>query len=218
MSGLICGISVTLGVAATFPGGLGLFLINTVQDNVILAGTCTSFGVSMSVSIIVSCLTHKIKSSADELMEWQKTQDIDNPLNPWELNYREDLKGMEYDDKPSVEQMNTAFRSAKITAYIAGSVAILVVAVVIPGIMASMPVLSKSQFAGWVTFTQMWAVLMAIVVIIAPPFEEISIIVKQVRKNRGGNMNEEKVIQDESNAIMLKGTEYTDTNPAPANV
>ncbi|CAI9726046.1 urea-proton symporter DUR3-like [Octopus vulgaris] len=43
MMGLLCGTIVTLGVASTYPGGLGNFLINTVQDNVLLAGTITSF-------------------------------------------------------------------------------------------------------------------------------------------------------------------------------
>lgn len=42
--GISCGVSVELGVASTYEGGLSLFLVNTVQDYAVLAGATTSVG------------------------------------------------------------------------------------------------------------------------------------------------------------------------------
>ena len=39
-------------------------------------------------------MTHQINSKDDEEDEWMKMYDIDNPLHPWEVNFREDLKGI----------------------------------------------------------------------------------------------------------------------------
>ena len=184
ISGLLLGITATLAKATTYDGGLNKFLKNTVQDHAILAGTCTSFGASLLGCIIVSLFTHDIESKQDADTEWQKIYDIDNPLNPWELYYKEELKGLHYDRKPTFEQMSATFRKAKITAYIGGACSIVLMALIIPGIMASFSVLDGTQFSVWVGFTQAWAVIMAIVVIVAPPAEEITRIVKQYRKNK----------------------------------
>lgn len=184
ISGLVAGIVVTLGMASTFPGGLGNFLINTAQDNTILAGIAAAFGFSLGVSVIVSYLTSKVKTREDEEEEWQKTQDIDNPLNPWEQNYQEELKGIQYEGKPSYHQMETCFRSAKILAYATGLISIGVFAVVIPCIMVIFPVMDAGVFKGWVTFCHIWAVIMAIIVIFFPPVEEVKKMLKQYKLNK----------------------------------
>lgn len=191
--GLLGGIIVTLGVASTYPGGLNNFLLNTVQDNVLLAGTTTSFAVSLAVCIGASLLTHEISSPEKAEQEWQKMFDIDNPLKPWEENYREDLAGMDYDQRPSSSQMDAAFRTAKLTAFIGGGVCIFIFAFVIPGIMASFSVMNKTQFKVWVGFTQLWALFMAFVVIFLPPFEEFSRIRRQYQMNKRLSQKEEMV-------------------------
>lgn len=184
-----------------YEGGLNNFLINTVQDHAILAGTCASFGGSLFGCIISSLITNKIRRPEDENEEWQKLYDIDNPLNPWELNYREELKGLYFDSKPTFEQLSSKFRKAKMIAYIGGGCSIVLMAIVIPGIiMASYSVMSEGQFSAWVGFTQAWAVLMAIVVIIAPPAEEISRIVKQYRKNKETVIGANEAVDD----LLLK--------------
>ena len=109
--------------------------------------------------------------------------DIENPLNPWELNYREDLEGLEYEGKPTFEQMAATFRRAKLVAYIGGAVCIVAFAVVIPGIMAMFPKMDLTQFSFWIWGTQIFAVVMALIVIIAPMFEEIRKIMKEYRKS-----------------------------------
>ncbi|XP_059164313.1 uncharacterized protein LOC131947186 [Physella acuta] len=189
ISGLIGGIAATLATATTYPGGLGHFLENTAQDYTILAGNVTGFAVSLSVCIIGSLLTHRIKGPADVEFEWMKMYDIDNPLQPWELLYREDMKGMQYDERPSFDQMNTAFRKAKLTAYFAGGASIFLFAILIPGVMAAYPDMNLARFEMWLNFTQSWAVIMAIIVVFLPPTEEIIRIVKQCRKNRSPGVN-----------------------------
>ncbi|KAK6172351.1 hypothetical protein SNE40_016024 [Patella caerulea] len=217
--GLICGITATLGAATMYEGGLNNFLINTVQDYAILAGTCCSFGVSLIVCMIGSYLTHKIQTKDDEECEWFKMYDIDNPLNPWEVNFREDLKGMSYDTRPSFEQMSKAFRTAKLTAYAAGICCIMLFAVIIPGIMASFPLMDQTQFSMWLTFTQGWAVVMAIIVIVAPPTEEIMRIVKQCRKNQGLSNQLIKSPIPEHNEMTVTTNDYLlGNNETPTHV
>ncbi|KAH3838852.1 hypothetical protein DPMN_112268 [Dreissena polymorpha] len=181
--GLVCGITATLVTASFYDGGLGNFLKNTVQNYAILAGTCSSFGASFLCCILVSIFTHNIKSVDDENLEWQKMYDIENPLNPWEFNYREELKGLEYDGKPTFEQMAMTFRRAKYTAYIGGVLCIVVFAVVIPGVMAMFPKMDLVQFSVWIWGTQIFAVVMAVIVIVAPMYEEIRKIMKEYRKS-----------------------------------
>ena len=164
--------------------------------------------------------THTIKSRHDEDMEWQKMYNIDNPLNPWELNFKEELEGLHFDTKPTFEQMSSTFRKAKLTAYIGGFCSIFLFAILIPGIMATFSVMNEMQFKVWVWFTQGWAVVMAVIVIVAPPFEEIRRIMKQYRKNKerrreaNGNINDSIIM----NEIVLKDKTFVDNNTAPTKV
>lgn len=202
IAGLICGITATLVAASFYEGGLNLFLKNTVQEYAILAGTCSSFGASLLGCIIVSLLTHQIKNIEDENLEWQKMYDIENPLNPWELNYREDLKGLVYEGKPTFEQMAQAFRRAKMVAYIGGALCIVAFAVIIPGIMATFPKMDLAQFSFWIWGTQIFAVAMALVVVIAPMSEEIYKIMKEYKKSSykmNGGYGQMNIITAEKN-------------------
>ncbi|XP_060064864.1 uncharacterized protein LOC132545206 [Ylistrum balloti] len=189
ITGLLIGVAVMLGVASTYEGGLSKFLLNTSQDYSILAGTCCSFGVSLITCMIVSAFTHEIKTDADADAEWKKMYDIDNPLHPWELHLREELKQQVYNKKPSYGQIAAAFRHAKFTAYIGGSICVILVTFIIPGIMATFPVLNATQFDVWVGLTQGWAIIMGIVAIIAPPVEEILKIRKQYLQNKKDVIN-----------------------------
>ncbi|XP_070198051.1 uncharacterized protein [Littorina saxatilis] len=214
LCGLVAGITATLSAATMYEGGLNNFLINTVQDYAILAGTCSSFGFSVAGCIIGSLLTHNIKTVEDEQGEWMKMYDIDNPLHPWEVNFREDLQGYEYEGRPSIEQMNSAFRSAKLTAYIGGACSIGLFAVLIPGIMASFPIMDQTQFSMWLYFNQAWAVVMALIVIIAPPAEEVMRVYKQCKRNRG---LETKVIKNndtEVNELIVKDGDHMTSSDA----
>ncbi|XP_021364349.1 uncharacterized protein LOC110457411 isoform X2 [Mizuhopecten yessoensis] len=193
IAGLLTGIAATLITATRYDGGLSNFVVNTSQEYSILAGSCCSFGISFIVCIVVSALTNKIKTKADADAEWQKMYDIENPLNPWEKTFREELKGQHYDKKPSFDQMAAAFRRVKHIAYISGGISIVLFTFVIPGILASVPVLDEAQFQVWIMLNQAWTVIMGIIAIVAPPVEEFLKIRKQRRKNKDHVVNEPMV-------------------------
>lgn len=220
LAGLLFGLTATLTAASMYPEGLNKFLLNTVQDYSILAGTCFSFGASLTGCLIISLFTHKIETKHDEDMEWQKMYNIDNPLNPWELYYKEELEGLHFDTKPTFQQMSTTFKKAKLTAYIGGFSSIFLFAILIPGIMATFSVMNETQFQVWVWFTQGWAVVMAIIVIVAPPFEEIRRIMKQYRKNKERRREANGHLHDRiiMNEVILKDKSYGDINGVPARV
>ena len=200
IAGLICGIAATLAAATMYEGGLSNFLINTVQNYAILAGTCCSFGASLIGCIVGSLLTNDIKTVDDENMEWQKMYDIDNPLNPWENNYREELKGLSYDGKPTFEQMAQTFRKAQLVAYFGGAACIVVFALIFPGIMAMFPKMDLAQFSFWIWGTQLFAVIMGLIVVIAPVSEEVYKIRKEYKKSsqkmNGGYSNRDVIVAD----------------------
>ncbi|GFN81677.1 urea-proton symporter dur3-like [Plakobranchus ocellatus] len=183
LSGFFGGIVANLIVASTFDGGLSQFLANTSQDYAVLAGSCTAFGLSLTLTIIVSLFTHKIKTPKDAIVEWQKARDIDNPLKPWSEIYREDFPHLKEGEKPSYKELDRVLRKAKLTAYIGGAISLTIFVLIIPGIMATFHVLSESVFQAWVIALQTWALLMAIVVIVMAPLEEIIIIFRQIRQN-----------------------------------
>ncbi|KAH9519869.1 hypothetical protein Btru_071108 [Bulinus truncatus] len=183
LSGLIGGITANLITASTFDGGLSNFLANTSHDYSVLAGSTTSFGLSLLLTIMVSLLTNKIRSYKDEMVEWQKVRDIDNPLKPWNELFKEEFPDMKDGEKPTYDELDKVFRTAKLTAYIGGAISLLIFIVVIPGSMASMHVLGKEQFRAWVLALQLWAFIMAAVVIVVAPVEEIIVIFRQIRVN-----------------------------------
>ena len=189
-AGLICGVAANFIVSSTYEGGLGDFFENTAQSYSILAGAICSFGTSLTGCIIVSIFTHNIKSTDDENYEWQKVYSIENPLNSWVPNYREELKGVQYDGKPTFTQMSQAFRKARLVAYVGGASCIAVFVLIIPGTMAIFPVMNLQQFSFWIWGTQIYAVLMGIIVVIAPLVEEIHQINKAYKTNRNSKKND----------------------------
>ncbi|BFZ14483.1 hypothetical protein BsWGS_17522 [Bradybaena similaris] len=211
ISGLIGGILANLITASTFEGGLGDFLTNTSKDYSVLAGSTASFGLSLILTIVVSMLTNKVKNTRDELTEWQKARDIDNPLKPWSELFREEFPNLKDGEKPTYNELDKVFRKAKLTAYIGGVISILLFIIIIPGSMASLHVLEKSEFRAWVVILQVWVFLMAVVVIAVAPAEEILVIFRQIRTNmktgvKSAYDNDNKgqnSIQDDGAAIGL---------------
>nr|KAG5711633.1 hypothetical protein BaRGS_016815 [Batillaria attramentaria] len=179
LSGLVGGLAANLITAATFEGGLSDFLRNTSENYPVLAGSSTAFGLSLILTFVISLFTHKVRTPDDEKVEWQRLRDIDNPLYPWVDTYEfPKVKGSAV--MPSYEELDTMFRSAKLLAYIGGAVSIVLFIIVIPGVMASLHVMSDTQFQVWVTSLQVWCFLMALVVILVAPVEEIITIARQI--------------------------------------
>ncbi|XP_060551994.1 uncharacterized protein LOC132713418 [Ruditapes philippinarum] len=182
--GVVCGVSVSLGVASTYEGGLDNFLVNTVQNFSVMGGAATSMGVSFLVTFLVSCGTHNIKSKNDVKREWTKLRDIDNPLHPWSQLYTEDIPGLEKGDNPTEEQLDFVFKKARILAYVGGAVTVVLFVGIVPGVMLSLHVLTVSQFEIWTLILQIFCFSMATVVVIVAPTEEIIQICRQRKENK----------------------------------
>lgn len=206
VSGLVGGIAANFIVASTFDGGLSNFLPNTSQNYAVLAGSCSAFGLSLVLTIFISLLTHKISSTQDKSVEWQKLRDIDNPLYPWVDTYQDEFPDMEHGTLPSYKQLDQVFRRAKVLAYIGGCVSIVFFIVVIPGVMLALHILSETQFSAWVTTLQVWCFLMALLVIVVAPVEEFVTIVRQVRRN-GRKLKQEQQSPKQGNCLMAGKSE-----------
>ncbi|KAK3751241.1 hypothetical protein RRG08_023998 [Elysia crispata] len=183
LAGLFGGIVANLFMASTFEGGLSNFLKNTSQDFAVLAGSTTAFGLSLTLTIVVSLFTNKIKTPHDALMEWEKARDIDNPLKPWSETFKEDFPQLREGEKPTYDELDKVFRTAKLVAYIGGTISLTLFVVVIPGIMATLHVLSETEFEVWVVALQLWALTMALVVVVVTPVEEVLTIIRQIKSN-----------------------------------
>lgn len=178
------GIVSTLSVASTFEGGLSNFFKNTAHPYALLAGSGSSLISSILVNIVVSLATHKIKTPEDEAIEWKKLRDIDNPLSPWAELFREDFPGLGPKEQPSKQQFDKLFKKAKIVAVVGGTFIIILFIVIIPSVMSSLHVLSFDQFLVWTKSLHVWCFIMAIVVIIFAPIEEVMQIGKQITLNK----------------------------------
>lgn len=184
IAGLICGISANLIFASTLEGGLSVFLLNTSHLHSALAGCCTSFLTSLVLTILVSLCTHSIVSKDDEEAVWTRLRQINNPLHPWSETYAEEFPDLPDGVEPSFEQLRAVFRPAKVTAIVGSTCSILLLVVVIPGAMASLHVLSASQFRAWFTTLQVWCAVMAVFVMIVTPAEELRSVCKRMIANR----------------------------------
>lgn len=108
---------------------------------------------------------------------------IENPLNPWTSLYREEFPNLKGNQKPSYPQLEKVFRKAKITAIVGSAFCLSLFVLIIPGVMASLRVLSAAEFSSYVTSMHVWCFVMAIIVIIVTPVEELATIWREV-KNR----------------------------------
>ena len=181
---MVGGVGAALGVASTYEGGLDRFLINTVQNGSVLAGSGTSIGISFFVTLFVSLVTTKIKYPVDIEREWKKLRDIDNPLHPWCNLYKEDFPDLKPGEQPSTEDLDAMFKTARLAAYIGGVGTVCLLVGVVPGAMLSLHVLNLSQFKIWITILQILCFSMAAIVIVVAPVEEIIQIFRQQRNNK----------------------------------
>ena len=182
----LAGSLATMFIGATmYDGGLSRFFVNTVQDYVILGSMLNGCLISGLVTIIVSMCTHKIRTRADEEREWAKTFNIDNPLNPFRLVYREELEEIGAASAiVTSKTMDIIFKKAKRVAVIGGGVSLVFFLVVLPIIVLSIGVLNLGQFTILIRVFQYCCFFGTVLVVIIPPIDEGYQIWRRYKENK----------------------------------
>jgi hypothetical protein len=182
IGGCAAGMTTWLSYSSQFPGGLSAetFVKNTGEEYPMLAGNISAICVGAFAGVIVSLCTRGQMAPEEVEAEWEKTRDIDNPLNPWVQVYKGELQleeGANFHDRPALDIVIRKFRTAKITAYIAGLFFTALFVCIWPGCMLSMDVMGGYGFKIWTTLSRCWAFIAATFIIIVPLFQEVSILV-----------------------------------------
>ena len=189
VGGCLAGMAVWLSYASQYPGGLSAatFVKNTGEEYPMLAGNISAIVVGALAGIIVSLCTRGTMSAEEVEAEWEKTRDIDNPLNPWVQVYKGELKleeGAHFHDRPALDIVIRKFRAAKLTAYIAGLLFTVLFVCVWPGSMLSIDVMSGFGFLVWTTLSRWWAFVASTFIIVVPLVQEVYPIWRQHKSNQ----------------------------------
>ena len=119
--GVLADIVGILIVAGTlYEDGLNNIQENTSKDISLLGGIVSGLVVSVVITITVSLNTHMIKSKDDADYQWKRTLAIDNPLNPWRLNYKQELLNVPLGTPITSEHIGRVFKRAKAIALFGG--------------------------------------------------------------------------------------------------
>jgi len=172
---------------AIFSEGLGASSATTGEEYPMLAGNISAIVVGALAGIIVSLCTRGTMSAEEVEAEWEKTRDIDNPLNPWVQVYKGELKleeGAHFHDRPALDIVIRKFRAAKLTAYIAGLLFTVLFVCVWPGSMLSIDVMSGFGFLVWTTLSRWWAFVASTFIIVVPLVQEVYAIWRQHKSNQ----------------------------------
>merc|ERR1711988_1447342 len=197
IGGCVAGMIIWLSYASTFPGGLAaeFFVKNTGEEYPMLAGNIGAIMVGALFSIVVSFATRPRMTPEEVEAEWEKTRDIDNPLNPWVQVYKGELKleeGAHFHDRPALDIVIRKFRAAKLTAYIAGLLFTVLFVCVWPGSMLSIDVMSGFGFLVWTTLSRWWAFVASTFIILVPLIQEVHAIWRQHNNNLKEAMKNDK--------------------------
>ncbi|CAH1789778.1 unnamed protein product, partial [Owenia fusiformis] len=121
LSGCLCGLSLWLGIASMYEGGVTLE--NTGRDIPTFVGSAVALGVSGIVCVVVSLYTLDRKKFNEE-EEWNKLRNIENPLHPWAITYARDFGRVQDVTsrfvRPTYAAMKSRFRGSRITAIVIG--------------------------------------------------------------------------------------------------
>ena len=196
MIGLACSIAGLLIVGSTYEGGLGDFYVNTAQDYSLLCAMVSGFFVSSVVSIVVSICSTRIQNEDDKSKEWAKTINIDNPLNPFRLVYKEELEEIDAGPVITADTMDRIFRKAKMVAIIGACISLVLYLIVVPAVALSFGVLTFEEYSTWLTFFQVWVFVGTVLVVVVPPVEEGLQIWRKYKQN--------KTISDKQTDAILK--------------
>lgn len=171
-------------MGSTYEGGLSDFFNNTSKDFSLLAGLGTGVVVSLTLSVVISLCTHKIKTKEDVTNEWAKTMNIDNPLNPFRALYQKELESINAGPVITSDMMSKIFRRAQIVAYIGGAVCIALFLIVIPAIALSFEILTQDEFSAWLSTFQIYCFVCTVFVVLCPPIQEAYQIWQRHKSNK----------------------------------
>merc|ERR1712141_149130 len=177
-------------------------------------------GVAISVGgaacIVVTFITRWRMTAEIEEEEWDKTRDIDNPLSPWVTKYKGELNladGENFHDRPPLEIVIRKFRTAKVTAYTAAVLFTVFFMGIWPGSMLSVDILDLNGFNIWTTISRGWAFTAAVVIVILPLFQEVSAILKQLKKNKKEARMEDRSQNEALMQDMQQKSHSVDSRP-----
>ncbi|KAK3610644.1 hypothetical protein CHS0354_028024 [Potamilus streckersoni] len=183
--GLVCAITGIFAMASTYEGGLGNFFTNTAREYSLLVGLGAGVFISSVVCVVISLRTHKITSKKDAEREWEKTMNIDNPLNPYSTLYRQELELIQADTtRITTNTMARIFRRAKLYAILGCTLSIVIFLIIFPAVALSFEVVSYDQFKVWLSVFQIWNMVGTFLVIVIPPVEEGIQVLRQVKQNK----------------------------------
>merc|ERR1719350_1508410 len=163
------------------------FVKNTGEELPMLTGNMVAISVGGAACIVVTFITRWRLTSEMEEEEWDKTRDIDNPLSPWVTKYKGELNlddGENFHDRPPLEIVIRKFRTAKFTAYTAAVLFTVFFMGLWPGSMLTVDILDLNGFNIWTTISRGWAFTAAAIIVILPLYQEVSAILKQLKKNK----------------------------------
>ena len=184
VTGLLCSVAGMLIMASTYDGGLGDFYVNTAQDYSLLCAMVSGFFISSILCIVVSLCTTTIRSDQDKTKEWAKTMNIDNPLNPFRLVYKEELESIKAGPIVTAKTMDRIFRKAKLVAIIGACASLVLFLIIVPAVALSFGVLTFDEYSTWVTFFQSWVFVGTLLVVVVPPIEEGLQIWRKYKENK----------------------------------
>lgn len=182
--GLVCSIAGLLIMGSTYEGGLSDFYVNTAQDYSLLCAMVSGFFISTLICISVSLCTTRIQTEDDKAKEWAKTINIDNPLNPFRLLYKEELDSVGAGPIVTAKTMDGIFKRSKFVAIIGACASLVVFLIIVPAVALSFEVLSYEEYTTWVTFFQVWVFVSTVLVIVVPPIEEGLQIWRKFKENK----------------------------------
>ena len=183
-------------------GGLRNFFEATSLDYSLMSGCISGIVASTIVTVAVSLQTTQVRTADDVTREWEKLISIDNPLNPWEQLYSDELSMFPSTSLMKVDIMSNVFRQARSLSLGIGGICITLFLVVLPVIVVSFGVLSQDQFSGWLRFVFIICIFGMVFVVFVPPIEEVVQIYHAYRGRQTKKCLEDEIKSDNENDCL----------------
>ncbi|ELU11212.1 hypothetical protein CAPTEDRAFT_212836 [Capitella teleta] len=190
IGGSVLGLTAWLISASQQDGGLSNFLESTGHNTSMLVGNLVSIIGGGVIAVVVSLVTNRNYDSYMSHEIWETTRDIDNPLSPWTELYAKDLDlsgANRLDNRPSLDEVKTAFKSASRVAQIGASLLTFIFVLLWPACMVSIDVMDQATFTRWIGISATWGIAAFIFITIMPLISEGREIRMTLREKRSIN-------------------------------